>query len=286
MLILKRLLLAILLIAVLSALMLGGFAYFTEREIQQQRQRILSLAQTQSSLQVDVHQIAQLPPPVQRFIQFTFPHGIRTDIVAVEVDMEGLFRRPQTTSFSPTTAQQTFVVRLPALIFDAHTQIPPLLWARAYDVYAQGDMQMRAKIMSAITVVDEQSSAELNRISLRRWLLESSYYPMALLPGGVVQWQAIDENRARAVVHSDGLSASLIATFAADGRLLQWDAEQDGDLNTPYHGSGEHAARADYQLIDNMMIPKKFMIARSAQGKIEPFWQGHITRVKFIRATQ
>ena len=101
-----------------------------------------------------------------------------------------------------------------------------------------------------------------------------------------MRWEAIDAQRARAVVSYRGLSASLVATFAADGRLLQMDAETDGDLGTPYHGSGEHAARSDYREVDGVMIPMRSVIARAAGGKRYPFWRGQVEQIRFVRADQ
>ena len=142
---LKNALLALLSILATVIAITGIAAYFTESDIDQNCQRIVSLAQKTRAPPFDTAQIALLPQPVQRFVQFTFPNGIRTDIAAVEIDMKGLFRRPKTEPFNHTTAHQTFAVHVPALVFDALTSIIPLIWARAYDVYAQGDMKMKAK---------------------------------------------------------------------------------------------------------------------------------------------
>jgi len=142
-------------------------------------------------------------------------------------------------------------------------------------------MLMKAKLLSTITVVDERETPELNQISLRRWLLESPLFPAALLPGGYVRWEPVDNTRARAIVTNAGLEASLVATFRDDGSLARFDAETDGDLNTPYHGSGEQVLRDDYRLVSGVMIPHSFTIARAAAGKTYPFWIGKVTSISF-----
>jgi hypothetical protein len=183
--------------------------------------------------------------------------------------------------FAATTAAQTIAVRTPALMFAATTPIAPGLWARAYDFFADGKMEMRAKILSTLTVVNESATPALNRTSLRRWLLESPLYPMALAPGGPVRWEAIDDMRARAIVSGFGLEAAMVATFRPDGSLASFEAEEDGDLMTPYHGSGERATRDDYRLVAGMMIPHAFEISRAAGGKAYPFWKGRIVSIAF-----
>lgn len=226
---------------------------------------------------------ADLPAPVERYFTFTFPQGVPTDITSVEMDMAGDFRRPLKEGFEPTTARQVADARAPNFVFSADTPIIGPTWAIAYDAFIDGQMEMKAKILSVLTVVDEKGSPKLDQISLRRWLLESPVYPVALLPGGFVRWEAVDQRRARAIVEAYGQTASLMATFRPDGSLERFDAEEDGDLTTPYHGSGEHTWRGDYRLVDGVMIPMEFIIARAAKGDIQPFWKGRIQRVVLHR---
>lgn len=249
-------------------------------DVQALRAQVLARAAVSPAPKWQPEAIAQLPAPVQRWAAFTF-RAAPPDVVWVDYGMRGDFRRPQTASFQPTTARQLSAIGVPAMVFDARTPVFGVLWARAYDAYVDGRMTMRAAILSALTVLDQPPSAVLDRISLRRWLMESAMYPAALLPGGPVRWQAVDARHARAVVRLGEVQAAVIATFADDGRLLQFDAEEDGDLTTPYHGSGEQFMRDDYRLVHGMMIPHRFRVARAAAGQTYPFWQGEITAVRF-----
>jgi len=183
--------------------------------------------------------------------------------------------------FEPTTARQVVSLRKPDLVFSADTPIYGPIWAIAYDVFVDGEMEMGAKVLSALRVVDEKSTPELDRISLRRWLLESPAYPMALLPGGPVTWKPVDDSHARAVVSAYGMHASMLATFRADGSLASLEAEEDGDLTTPYHGSGEYTERSGYELVDGVRVPMEFTIARAAGGETYPFWTGRVTSIRF-----
>lgn len=259
---------------------IGISSILTERQIAAHSTSIRQIAGNHPSGVADPAALQALPVPVQRYLAFALPDP-QAGYHTVTLRASGEFRRPLTEGFAPTTAAQTIAVATPALLFDATTPIGPGMWARAYDFFADGHMEMRAKILSTLTVVDEVATEALNRTSLRRWLLESPLYPMALLPGGPVRWEAIDQSRARAIVSGFGLEAAMIATFRPDGSLASFDAEQDGDLTTPYHGSGEHAARSDYRRVAGMMIPHAFEVSRAAGGKLYPFWKGQITSVTF-----
>lgn len=66
----------------------------------------------------------------------------------------------------------------------------------------------------------------------------------------------------------------MIAHFDSEGPMTHMAAKSDGDLTTPYHGSGEHVTRGDYRRVGNQMIPHSFTISRAAKGKIFSFWKG------------
>jgi hypothetical protein len=259
----------------------GIGSLLTEREIGRHHDAVRAVAARHAPPHPDPAMLAHLPDPVQRYLRFALPEPAGSFTV-VELAMRGDFRRPRTEGFAPTTAEQTIAIGTPALMFAATTPIPPGLWARAFDVFAEGRMRMRARIASVLDVVHEDGTEELNRASLRRWLLESPLYPAALLPGGPVRWEAVDDRRARAIVSGFGLEAAMVATFRADGSLERLDAERDGDLDTPYHGSGEHVTRSDYRPVQGMMIPFGFEIARAAGGRTYPFWRGELTAIRFL----
>lgn len=251
----------------------------TEREIADHVATVRRLAAAHPAPRPDAAALAALPAPVRRYLAFAVPEPVSARHVTLTA--EGRFRRPRMTDFQPTTAEQTIALGTPALMFAATTPIVAGLWARAYDFFAEGRMAMRAKILSLVAVVDERETEALNQTSLRRWLIESPLYPAALLPGGPVGWEAIDDMSARATVTGFGLSASLVARFRPDGTLEAFSAEADGDPTTPYHGSGEYAERTDYRPVQGMMIPHGFTLARRIGGRIEPFWSGGLTTIRF-----
>jgi len=256
------------------------FAQSTRAEITAMEDRVAAAAVPFGA--VDDAALADLPPPVARFFAFTFPDGIPAAPRYAEIEMAGEFRRPLTESFSPTTARQVASLRSPDMVFSADTPILGVLWAIAWDEYIGGAMEMSARVMSAVTVMHEEGNPTLDVISLRRWLLESSFYPMAMLPGGPVTWEPVDDLHAVAIVTGHGNEARLLASFDATGALVAFDATEPGDLTTPYHGSGEHVARSDYQLVDGVRVPMGFEVARvGADGVIRPFWRGRVTSLDF-----
>jgi hypothetical protein len=269
----------------LALLALGAAAvaqghWRTERTIAAFEAEVARIGAAAPAPAFDPAAIERLPEPVRRHLGFVFQGAVPARGV-VRLAAEGMFRRPGSTAFAPTTAAQVVAIGTPALMFSATTPIAPGIWARAYDLFAGGRMVMQARILATITVVNERETPALDRISLRRWLLEASLYPQALLPGGAVAWAPLGPDSARATVTAQGVSASMVAHFDAAGRLTHMVAEEDGDLTTPYHGSGEHVTRDDWRLVGGQMIPHRFVISRAAGGAVLPFWDGRITAIRF-----
>ncbi|WP_319532822.1 DUF6920 family protein [uncultured Cohaesibacter sp.] len=265
-----------------AATLLASYGYWQMRETEQAiagfRTIVAEIGAEAKDASFDADGVRLLPTPVQRYLSYSIK-GPLSGYKVVRVAQKGDFRRPMMEAFEPTVASQVIAANVPAMVFSATTPIIAPIWARAYDFYAHGKMEMRAKILDVLTVVDEQETPELDRISLRRWLLESALYPQALLPGGHVRWEAIDDDSARAIVSSGGMEASMVAYFDAEGRMTFMQAEEDGDLTTSYHGSGEHVARSDYRQVGNLMIPHSFTISRAADGQIYPFWMGKMEEI-------
>lgn len=261
-------------------------AMLTRNEIDTLRDQVHARAASTAAPRPGPQALAALPAPVQRWVAYTF-RGSLPDLVAVDYTMEGQFRRPGTQDFQVTTARQVAAIGVPAMVFDATTPVLGVLWARAYDAYLDGHMTMRAALLSAFTVVNEVPSPKLDRISLRRWMIESAMYPAALLPGGPVHWEPVDDAHARAVIGAGPSRTTLIARFADNGRLMQFDAEEDGQLDTPYHGSGEQLQRDDDRLVQGQMIPHWFRVSRvgrAGQDRPQPFWEGRVTSIRFTPA--
>lgn len=269
-------------VAALGAAALVYVARDTRGEIDALEARVIARAEALGPVSAAAYQGA--PAPVSRYFRYVFPDGPPEGARYAEIEMAGAFRRPLTEGFQPTSARQIASLRRAEMVFSADTRMAGPIWAIAWDAYVDGEMTMEARLLSAVTVMRQSGSERLDRISLRRWLLESPLYPMALLPGGVVRWEAIDDRHARAVAQVGGLEADLIATFDAAGALVSFRAPEPGDLTTPYHGSGEHVARSDYQLIEGARVPMAFEISRvGADGRERPFWKGRVTRLHFAR---
>ncbi len=232
--------------------------------------------------------LANLPAPVQRYFKFAFPYGFKP-MKSVSMKMKGKFRRPGTTGWEDAQTIQYISGVKPQLVFYGDTGLPMGLWATMMDSYIDGHMHMEARLLSAIKILEKNDDEALNDLSAMRYLIEGPMMPGILLPGPHLRWQGIDKNTARAIAYRNGREVGAYRiSFAEDGAISEYHADYspaDQLDATKVHGAGEVAIRKDYRLVNGVMIPHRFEIARDIEGGIQPFWRGTIERVEFNRTT-
>jgi hypothetical protein len=166
--------------------------------------------------------------------------------------------------------------------FDVKIEIFPLIPARVVDMYKAGEGALRAKILSSVTVVNEEPSPELNSGELMRYLAETVWFPTALLPGEGVDWTPIDENSAVATLNHKGTGVSLTFHFNSRNEVERVTAknrprEVDGTFEpTPWMGNFRN-----YQVRNGMLIP--------IDGEVEwilpegdlSYWRGHLQGIEY-----
>lgn len=247
---------------------------------------VFAVAAERPALPVTAEELAALPEPVRRYLDFAF-QGEPRRLRSLSVVQQGDFRRPGQTGWERMTAEQYVAATEPAFVFSGATQVLPGVTARAMDAYVDGRMRMRAKVFSAITVMAEDGGA-LDRVSLMRFVIESALFPSALLPGEHLRWEAMDETRARAVVLAAGeaIGAYVVTFDPASGALVRMESEAEGDPATAgrFHGAGEVVERSDYRAVEGVMVPHRFTLARRLGGDVQPFWKGEVTQIAFDRS--
>ena len=75
---------------------------------------------------------------------------------------------------------------------------------------------MLVKLASTFTVADA-SGPEIDQGSSLRWLAETAWFPYAVVSGNI-RWESIDAHSARATLVQDGLPATAVFEFDAEGK--------------------------------------------------------------------
>jgi hypothetical protein len=197
-----------------------------------------------------------LPDPVRTYLGRVIEDG-RPYVRRVDLRQRGTFRVGDASSpWNPLAARQTVTVHPPGFVWRGRVDLSPFLPVRVVDSYLDGRGSLRALLLSTVPVADPEGGPELDEAELTRYLGEAVWFPTALLPREGVEWEAIDDRTARAVLDHREATASLVFRFDDDGLVERVSTpgryrEVDGQyVPTPWSGSFD-----DYRERDGFLVP-------------------------------
>ena len=146
----------------------------------------------------------------------------------------------------PFGAEEYFAIDPPGFVWSARIGVAPLLAIEGRDRYLDGKGHMDFGALALVPVVSA-SGPELDQGALLRFLNEIMWFPAAAL-SPYISWEAMDADSARATMSYEGVSASAVFIFDAEGKPTNVEAmryRQAGgrfvldNWATPLSGYGE-----------------------------------------------
>ncbi len=218
---------------------------------------------------VDPSKLAALPAPVRRFMAYTgadkaptarftrfrFTGEVRLPITG---SVQGV---KQSTPWMPTQGEQYMALSTDGLgyVWDSTWQQGPDVSIDVRDLYARGDTHIWAVRNDGRVLVDERHD-DINRTYMIRFFAEATQSPTMLLPGRHLQWEAVDDRRARAQVRDGSLTASMVCAFTDEGALTQCESEDrllrfTGDVAQRWVAARWIMKRGDYKSFGSLRVP-------------------------------
>jgi len=222
--------------------------------------------------------LADLPEPVARYFAFALTPG-QPLVRGARIEHAGEFRGALDAAWSPFTSVQHFAMDPPAFAWDARIRMAPGVTAHVLDTYRRGQGSVLARLAGLLTVADEGGTPEIAEAALMRYLAEAAWFPTALLPGGGVTWEAVDDASARATLTDAGVSATVTFHFDAEGRITGASAERFRDAQDGRSPWGGHFR--DYRLMDGMQIPTEGEVYWTLPEGTLTYWRGRIVRAEY-----
>jgi len=245
------------------------------------RRRLLARASAPAAPTFAPALLDEAPAPVARFLRTVLREG---DPMPrhVRIDWAGEFNmgRPGADRWMPFTATQDFVPGAPGFVWDARIRVAGIP-VHVRDSLVDGEGSMLGQVLGLVTVVDRHGGEALAVATLQRYLGEAIWLPAALLPIAGVQWQAIDEQRARATISAGTARAALEFRFGADGRVESVYAEArtyDDGRNPP----SQHPWQARvlrYGQVGGATVPVEAVVEWLLPGGTHAYWRGRPLRI-------
>ena len=250
------------------------------RTIDDTRAAVESGATTVTTDPYNPADVANLPAPARRYLETVLEPG-QPHVDLIRLAQTGDFRLGDADSpWLPFEARQVDSVAPPAYVWDAEIRMAPLVSARVFDAYVEGQGRLRAALFGALPVASAGPDARMNEAELQRYLSETPWFPTALLPAAGVTWAGIDDERARATVTDGDVTASAVFHVAEDGHLTRITADryrQDvGDV-APWTGT-----YSDFETRNGMVIPTTAEVGWETEDGYSPYWRGRITEIEHV----
>ena len=245
--------------------------------------RVVTQGRLPSPARYNAQELAQLPPPVQRYFRAVLTDG-QPIIAAASIAMAGTMNMSASAEqWKPFTSQQRVVIRNPGFLWDAQVKLLPGVPVHVEDSYIAGQGRLIAKVLGLFKVADSRGAGEIARGEFMRYFAESPWYPTALLPSQGVQWATVDDASARATIVDGPITLTLLFRFDADGLIASVRAEARGA------GVGKggtmvmlpwECSLSNYQPRDGMLIP---MVGEAAWVRPEGRKAYFVGQVKTLR---
>lgn len=208
---------------------------------------------------------AKLPPPVKAWLDQAAPPGIAGIIIA-RARQSGSFR-PEGNRWLPLTADQYFLARPPAFVWQARIWLMPLVWLHGRDIYRNQAGSFHGSLLSLIPLVGGVGP-EANIASLQRWISEAVWLPTALWPSDQVKWTSLGPKRAKVMVTDDKLSAEGEFVFGDDNLPKHYICQgRYRDLPNGMQKQPWGVRYANYQRLKGYLVPTQAEVAWLPEGR-------------------
>ncbi len=175
--------------------------------------------------------VAELPDVARRY----FLHAIRpgTPLArSVRLTQSAVMKPRPDADFVELAADQLLTPHT-GFLWNAGFRMGPLS-VHVVDHYAQNEGAVRVAL--GLIPIKAATGPDVTRSSRHRLAIESVWVPSALLPQAGVDWEAVDDEHARAVVTIDGDCVALTLTVSSEGKLTEITMERHGDVGVEWWG--------------------------------------------------
>lgn len=263
-------------------LYLGINSYTMDRMVAQEVETLIQDSTQVSAPAFSYADLEGLPAPVQRYFRYALPENQKT-ILYAKINIESEYKSPAFGNFGAFNATEHLMAFRPGLIFDAVMWPVSMVWMDVRDKYYNGHAGMQINMFSGFNIMTEAQIPELDITTLIRWAGEAILTPTALLPNEFVQWQAVDENHAIALITDGDKTGQILFTFNELGQITSYSSNDRFDrVDDVYTPSASLTYRDQYQEFDHIRIPTEFRVIKILNGVEEEYFRGKIVNIEFV----
>ncbi len=224
-----------------------------------------------------------LPDPVRRYLQRTLA-GATGPVRATRMRQRGELRTDvRGTRWMPFVADQVIRPGMPGFQWLARVRLAAGLTLGVCDRFIDGEASSELRLFCALRIGGDCAHQQINQAALQRYLAEAVWSPTALLPGGAITWQAIDDSTALAILDCAGYRVSIEYRFNAEDEVVsvytpgRWMRE-----NGHYREVAWEGHFSDYANRNGVRVPLTGEVGWYADESLQIVWRGRIERIEIL----
>ncbi|MEZ4990491.1 MAG: DUF6544 family protein [Saprospiraceae bacterium] len=167
--------------------------------------------------------MAALPAPVRQWMAVAGVTDQQT-LQNVQIWQQGKMRTTPNGKWMAFETRQWFGVRQPAFLWYAQVGGNSPMQLSGKDKLLNGQGHMLIKLFSLLSIVDAKGP-EIDQGTQVRYLAEIIWFPAVALED-FIQWEALDEARAKAKLRAGNQSVDGIFFFNSDGKVIAFEADR------------------------------------------------------------
>lgn len=196
----------------------------TRRSEQEEKDFLMHASLRKPVLPYSEERLQRLPTPVSNWLRLSGALESERPIRYVTIQQAGLLRTKPEGKWMPFTARQHASPNLPSFLWKARIQAAPGVIIYGKDVYLNGRAHMLIALMG-LWKAGHAKGREIDQGSLVRYLAEIVWYPSAALSPHIT-WEALDDDKARAIIAYGGITASGVFSFLPTGEPVRFVAQR------------------------------------------------------------
>lgn len=246
------------------------------------RQRLNSAVIQRRQRLLAPQRIETLPEPVQRYLHRAV--GSMQPCEWIEIREEGEFRSFAYPKWGRLRARALYTGTVPGMMWHAWVWYSPLRWYTIELLYAAGIGRGTLKLWNAVVLFDPDGP-EANEALLVRVLMETVWFPMSLVPGGLLRWEPLDRaDAARAILTDHGITIRADFYFTPDGdveRIVTLDKYRDAD--TGYERNQCTMYCRNWQTVGGVRIPMEVRLEWNLDSGNFEYMRRRILDIRYLR---
>jgi len=223
----------------------------------------------------DDHQHQQRLPPAAYDLAIRLGANPALNRSTIRIRQTGRMKDIGAVKWRPFRATQTMATR--TCSFDWRARFGPLGMIGVCDAYTDGEGQLSVKALGFIPILRAQSSVQLRRGELMRYLAELAWAPDAILLNTELRWRQDGPDILAVNAGSGETVAEIVFNLDSEGRIAgAFAPDRARSIKPPYLLTPWRGRFSDYRRHQGLWIPFAGEVGWEIGGVNNIYFQGQI----------